>query len=354
MSGQSANSNSLMSSISNMTGGGNSSNYFNQNVANNDSLQDLYGRAAKFQKNNQPDLNSTAKQVGQYINGVNQQATPAWQQQMRGGAYQGTDVNDLIGSLGQSMQQPTAQASDQLITSLNNSLNREFTPSGPTNTQRIYNQIMGGEGNTYADAMKGQYLSDANLAQQNMLSNLDARTAASGMTGSSREGIAQGLGLQGINRNLQEQLARTGYETFDKDLGNKLDIARQADTNNLTREGMYLDDTARAQGLGFNELQNLRGQQFGNLQGAQGMYGNLVGGQQDTMSQGLGNATNMQNLGMGSFAPLAQQWSGIQNLADVIGGPTILNSGSGYSSNWMSGSNNSASSAKSKSGGGGI
>jgi hypothetical protein len=245
-------------------------------------------------------------------------------------------------------------ASTELMTSLNNSLNREFKPSGPTNTQRIYNMIMGGEGNNYADAMKGQYLADADLAQKQMLSNLDARAAASGMTGSSREGIAQGLGLQGINRNLQEQLAKTGYETFDKDLGNKLSIAEQADTNNLTREGMYLGDTARAQGLGFDELNNSRNATLADRTGARDAMGNLIGAKETTSGNALSFSDAIQNLGMGILEPLMAKWGNFGGYANAIGGPTVLNSGTGSSWNNYSGSNQYASSANGKSGGGGI
>jgi hypothetical protein len=210
--------------------------------------------------------------------------------------------------------------------------------------------MMGGKGNNYADAMKAQYMIDAQRAQEQMLGNLDARTAGTGTMGSTRQQVAQGMGMRDINQNLQRNLAETGYNTFDKDLQNKLDIARMADTNNLTREQMYMSDRQNAQNLTAQELAAQRGIVSGAQQGLTGL--NQMG--QDVRTGALGAAGNMQNLGMGNLAPLSQQWMGLNNYQQALGGPLVLNSGTGSSWNNAGGSNVSNSSANSKSGGGGI
>jgi hypothetical protein len=97
-----------------------------------------------------------------------------------------------------------------------------------------------------------------------------------------------------INSNLQNNLARTGYETFDKDLQNKLGIAQQADQGTLAR---------------------------------QQMMSGMLGAQQGVQTGALGQGQNMQNLGMGSFAPGMMPWQNISNWANSLGSPTILNSG---------------------------
>jgi len=356
MSGQQSKNDSFTSSIANFLSNGGSNNSFNQAVWGGQSrpLRNMYGNAEGLYTANNSAMNNLIPGMTDFAGDTRDSATGAWERALGGGAYSDINPNNLVSSLDSSMASGIPEASSSLIGSLNNSLNRQFTPSGPTNTQNIYGQIMGGSGNNYADAMKGQYLSDAQLAQQQMLSNLDARVGASGMTGSSREGIAQGLGLQGINRNLQEQLARTGYETFDKDLSNKLSIAEQADTNNLNREGMYLNDIGRAQGLGFDELNNSRGAAYADRSGARDAMGNLIGAREATTGNALNFSDTIQNLGMGILEPLMAKWGNMAGYSGAIGGPTILNNGTGSSWNSSSGGSTSAGSAKGKSGGGGI
>ena len=217
--------------------------------------------------------NNINKQMGgaqDYINRTNQSAMPEWQNQLNGGVYQNMDnANKLSESLQQSL-------------------------NSPTNTQNIYSQMMGGKGNNYADAMKAGYTADANRATDNMLANLDARAAASGMGGGSRHGIATSQGMYDINSNLQKNLAQTGYDTFDKDLQNKLNIAQQADQGTLAR---------------------------------QQLMSNMLGQQQGVSTGALGMGRNMQNLGMGAFAPGMMPWQNISNWANILGSPTVLNSG---------------------------
>lgn len=156
--------------------------------------------------------------------------------------------------------------------------------TGPTATQQIYAGIMGGRGNTYADALKNQMQIDANLAQNNMLNNLDQRVASNGMGGSSRLALAQAQGMKDINTNLQRDLTQVGYDTFDKDLINKLNIASQADANRL---GAY------KAGLDYNSsLANAQNQATGLNQ----TYNSSIGGLANQNNQNNQN----YNLGLGS------------------------------------------------------
>jgi hypothetical protein len=354
MSGQQSKQNSFTSSIANWLSSGGSNNSFNQNVWNGSANKNVSKAAGGLYNSIDSTMNGMIPGMTDYATGTRDSATETWLDALKGGAYRDINSDNLVSSLDRSMAGDIPTAPTSLIDSLNKSLTKEFTPSGPTNTQNIYAQMMGGNGNNYADAMKGQYLSDADLAQKNMLSNLDARVGASGMTGSSREGIAQGLGLQGINRNLQEQLARTGYETFDKDLSNKLSIAEQADTNNLNRENMYTNERINAQDLGFNELNNSRSEAYADRTGARDAMGNLIGNKNATSTNALSFSDAIQNLGMGILDPLMARWGNMGGYANTVGSPTVLNNGSGSSWNNSSGGNQYASSANGKSGGGGI
>ena len=262
-----------------MSGGGS----YNQSKANNqsnfnqkipkwqsDALTKMYKAAAGTFGNTGNSINQQMGGVQDYINQTNQSAMPEWQNQLGGGVYQGMDnANRLSESLQQSL-------------------------NAPTNTQSIYSQMMGGQGNTYADAMKAGYTADANRATDNMLANLDSRAAASGMSGGSRHGVGTSQGMYDINSNLQKNLAATGYNTFDKDLQQKLNIAQQADQGTLAR---------------------------------QQMMSGMLGQQQGVQTGALNAGGQMQNLGMGSMAPTMMPWQNMSNYANSIGSPTVLSSG---------------------------
>jgi len=246
---------------------------FGQSISNNqnNALGNLYQAANDLFTTSNGQI---GKQMGGIQNSMQQTAAdtrPAFQDALKGGAYQNLGIgNTLMDSLNQSL-------------------------STPSSTQQIYADIMGGKGNNYADAMKAGYTADATNATNNMLRNLDARSAGAGMSGSSQHGIAEGLGLQGINNNLQRNLAETGYNTFDKDLQNKLGIAQQADSNTLSRQ---------------NLLSSMLGQQQGTVNNA--------------MTSG---ADAQQNLGMGVLAPIMSQWNALGNWANAVGSPTVLSNG---------------------------
>ena len=262
-----------------MSGGGNYSessannqSNFNQKIPKwqSDALTKMYKAAASTFGNTGRAINAQTPGVQSYIDQTNQAAMPEWQNQLNGGVYQGMDnANALSNSLQQSLNSPTA-------------------------TSQIYGQMMGGNGNNYADAMKAGYTADANRATDNMLANLDSRAAASGMSGGSRHGVATSQGMYDINSNLQNNLANIGYNTFDKDLNNKLNIAQQADSGTLAR---------------------------------QQMMAGMLGQQQGVQTGALNAGGQMQNLGMGSFAPTMMPWQNMSNSANSIGSPTVLNSG---------------------------
>lgn len=248
---------------------------FNQDVwgGQSDALQNLYNQAGNLFSGINQQMQNSIPGASDYMNQIAGGAQQGWQNQMQGGAYQNMDLqNSLMRSLNQAQNSPSAMSEINAMT-------------------------MGGAGNNYADAMRRQYMQDATDAQNNMLANTDARAAASGMSGGSRHGIVQSQGMADINKNLQGNLARTGYETFDKDLERKLQIAGQADQSNLARQQMMQQ---------------------------------MLGAQNQTMQGALANSGNMQNLGMGQFSPMMMPQNAMQNYANIIGGPTVLSSGSSY------------------------
>jgi hypothetical protein len=240
-------------------------------------LSQMYGALPSIFAQNQNMSNNGQQFAQQYSQGVANAAMPAYQSQLNGGVYQNLGIgNRLMSSLDQSLNSPSAMS-------------------------QINGMIMGGNGNNYADAMKANYIGDANRARDNMMSTLDARATGSGMSGGARHGVATAQGNYDINSNLQHELARTGYETFDKDLDRKLNIASQADQGTLARQQL---------------LSGMLGQQNAAVTGA------LQGGE------------TMQNLGLGAMAPASAGWGNMQGWANAIGSPTVLSSGSSNGSSF--------------------
>lgn len=256
------------------------------NAPQNAALTNLYSTAGNVFNQNQQFNNQGQDMALKNAQNVVDTSMPAWQQQLNGGAYQNLGIGD------------------SLMSSLNQSLNN------PTATQQIYGSVMGGNGNNYADAMKASYIGDANRAADNMNRTLDARATGSGMSGGSRQGVAQAQGYYDINSNLQHQLAQTGYNTFDKDLQNKLMIAGQADQGTLAR---------------------------------QQMMSSMLGQQNAASTDALGMGESMQNLGLGTMAPASAGWGNLQGLASAIGSPTVLSSGQSAGSSKSKGGNMSGS-----------
>ena len=239
-------------------------------------LANMFKSAKALYNSQAPAIQAKVAGASNQANDVTNSVMSPWKDALNGGVYSGLNIGNKL--------------SDSLQQSLNS----------PSETSKLYANIMGGQGNNYADAMKASYLGDANRATSNMLGNLDARAAASGMSGGSRHGIAEAQGLYDINSNLQKNLAQTGYDTFNQDLNNKLDIAGKADQNTLSRQQMMQA---------------------------------ILGSQQDTANSAMQGGSGIQNLGMGQFAAYAAPWQqGINQYQNAIGAPIVLGSGSGSGS----------------------
>lgn len=183
-----------------------------------------------------------------------------------------------------------------------------FTGVGKmNNTQKVYSDIMGGSGNNYADAMKGQIARNAKDGLDNALNSIDQRAAAGGMGGSTRQALAQGMAAAAANQTAQDQLNSLGFNTFDKDLQNKLSIAQQADTNATNR---YQANLNYNQGL----------VNAGNVAAGNAMNYNTGLG-------GLGNQANQNNLNYN----LGYGQNINQNNANAYGyGSNLYNAGMNY------------------------
>ena len=258
-------------------------------------LQQMWGSA----QNLFGGTNATSqKMVPGAVNFQNQQAQNAAianQKNMQGGAYGGLDIGK------------------QLMQSLQQSQN------APSQTQRVYNQMMG-MGNSYLGPLKESMQQNEANAQALNSATIDAKAAAAGMSGGSRQGTEDALMRTLGNQQLTSAENQMGFNTYDTALQNRLGIAQQADASNLAR---------------------------------QQLMSGLLGQYQGTINQGIGSTGNVQGYGMGQFNAANAPWMGMQQYQNAIGRPTVLSQGSssdtGYGSSSGFGTGNS--SGKSKGGG---
>ena len=255
-------------------GGGDSksSSDFNEYVWNQGAMNDLYGNAeGLWQNRDNTQLYNQGNQAVDYANQIAGGAAGGWNNQLSGGFYD-----------------------QDLRNSLMNSMN------GPSQTGQLYESIIGGAGNEYIQPM----VDASNQAHQDQYDrygapNMDMAAEAAGQSGSARHGVNQFLGQNETNKNkINAEMALRG-NAYDKDTALKLGIAQAAD------QGRH-----QSQQLAF-DMMNSQNQ---NQQGA------------------INYGQNMQNIGAGGM-DLQQQlgnidWDQLMQYANVIGGPTILGSGS--------------------------
>ena len=182
-----------------------------------------------------------------------------------------------------------------------------MTPQMAEQMQGVFNQgmsAMGNQGqggfsgalqgqvgpNAYTDALKGDIVSDAGKLKQQTLGSLDARAAASGMSGSSgyRDQVADSFGQ--IDDNAQQQMNQLGFNAHNQGVQNQIGLAGAMDQN---------------------------------------------------ANYALGQTGALQNAAMAQASPhmLGQQVA--QNYQNTIGGPTVLNQSASTSSSSNNSNNNS-------------
>lgn len=240
-------------------------------------LQQLWGMATGNVGANdyQSQIGNSAQTSNDMLNSLFGSQSNLQNQLASGGAYGNTQqyIDKLMGSMGQR-----------------------------SNLGSMYESIVGGSGNSYVDPLIDSLRSDSAQNLQT-LRNQNAGTAADmGQSGSSRQAMEDAmLGAQ-ANRDLttQENALRQG--AYDKDLAMKMGIAQQADTNRQSEQDRLLS---------------------------------MIQGSQDSMNQAGNFGSLLQSIAGGMTAPWlqAQQgaWNPLNNLANIIGNPTILGSGSSNS-----------------------
>jgi hypothetical protein len=241
-----------------------------------DALKKLYDQAGGlFEGMDFSKLNDMAANLDPYNQNIMTGAQGGFNDMMGGGSYG-----------------DTSQIRDKLMSSLDST-------SGGSQMGKMYNSIVGGQGNTYIDPM-------VDAMKRSGMENLDAMHARTGMDasamgqgGSSRHAMQNAMQTRDMNKDMLDRETMMRGGAYDTDLAMKMDIARQADSG---------------------------------IQGTQDRYMRMLSGADQNKQTGMNFGSLLQNLGMGSMAPWMQAqnapWQAMGNYANTIGAPTVLGSGS--------------------------
>jgi len=249
-----------------------------QEVFNPEAYNQMYGNINQQWQNSQPYVN-----MGM---GMMNQANPY----MTGAAGYGQAGADYMGQGGSFGD--TSGMRDDLYSSVKSSM------SDPSQMGRMYEDILGGPGNTYIDPMVESMKTGMmdNLGRMQSGTGLDA--SAMGQGGSSRHAMQNAMQSKEINQDMASMEDMMRGNAYDTDLNWKMNIAQQAD-------------------LG-------RGQ-------AQDRAMGILGGGDQNRQFGMGYMPTQQNLGMGTMAPWMQAgmmpWQLMGQYSGAMGDPTVLSSG---------------------------
>lgn len=161
---------------------------------------------------------------------------PYWNMMMGGGVYAPMENQQNYDMAFENLMNPTTYAQD------------------------MYSDVMGGEGNDYVDAMGESISTMYQDVEDESLAAMDQRAGL--MSGSSPWEVASADIINDSATQEAATLAALGYETFDQDLQNKMEIAEMADANWLA-SATHAMDTASGT-LGAEQATMGSGLDFGN------------------------------------------------------------------------------------------
>lgn len=239
-----------------------------------DALQGLYGNAENlFGQNSQygGQLNDIAQNLMPMFQQINQGAMGGMQGQLGGGAY--GDAGQIRDKLFSSMGQPSA-------------------------TGQMYQDIVGGPGNTYIDPMVDAMRQSGNQQLDRMQSGTGLDAAAMGQGGSNRHAMQNAMQGAQVAQDMSQQEANMRGTNYATDMDWKMKIANQADQSGQMEQDRLM---------------------------------NMLGGANQSQQMGMGFGGQMQNLGMGMQNPWMnaqnQGWNAMNQYANTIGAPTVLSQG---------------------------
>ena len=167
---------------------------------------------------------------------------------------------------------------------------------GPSNTARMYQDIVGGEGNTYVDPLVDDMYNQAwKGLDRGAFKNSAQSAAASGNMGNYSRQMDNSAFAADTMSDVRSKEMQLRAGAYDKDMDWKMQIANQADSN---------------------------------VGAAQDRAIGLLGGGDQNQQFGMGAGLGMQQFGMGMASPwMAMQqfpWANLNNYANALGDKTVL------------------------------
>lgn len=178
--------------------------------------------------------------------------------------------------------------------------------------------------NTYTDGMKQQIANDAMKMKQQNLGSLDARAAASGMSGSSGYRDQVGKMMADTDENALNAMTNVGYNSFNQGIQNQMQLAGMMDQNQQAGLG-NLNSMQQGVMNQFNPM--MLGQQMA------GQYAQTIGGPttlNNSFSQNSANSNSLgTNMGFSNGMNMGLGINGGYNFGNNYGGQTNTSDSSG-------------------------
>ena len=175
--------------------------------------------------------------------------------------------------------------------------------------------------NSYVNALKGDMMNDANLIKQQNLGGIDARAAASGMSGSSGYHNSANQMANNVDKATMQGMNNLGFQAHNQGVANQMNLANMMDQNQQFGVGQ----TGAMQGAAMNQFNPA----MAGLN-ATGAYGSIIGGP-TTLTQSSGGSQNSSSSqGFSNGMSAGMNMSGSQGFNNSAGG----SSGNGSSSGW--------------------
>ena len=177
---------------------------------------------------------------------------------------------------------------------------------GQSNTAKMYQDIVGGPGNTYIQpVIDDMYANAWQGLDRGGFKNSAQAAAQSGNMGNYSRQIDNSLLAADTMSDVRQKANALRAANYGRDMDWKMSIANQADAN---------------------------------LGAAQDRALGLLGAGDQNMAHALGSGLGMQQFGMGMMNPwmamMQAPWMNMNNYANVLGDPTVLGKGNSEGSSW--------------------
>ena len=175
--------------------------------------------------------------------------------------------------------------------------------------------------NSYVNALKGDMMNDANLIKQQNLGGIDARAAASGMSGSSGYHNSANQMANNVDKATMQGMNNLGFQAHNQGVANQMNLANMMDQN----QQFGVANTGNMQQAAMNQFNPA----MAGLN-ATGAYGQIIGGPTTLTQSSGGGSSSSNSSGFSNGMNVGMNTNQSGGFGNSAGG----SSGSGSSSGW--------------------